>query len=131
MNNNINDNNNYSSNNNLINNNKLNDDNSENNNKDNLDNINNPLLYSEKSLNKTSSFVKDDEKERNLNKLLSNFNENDFNILMGETINENNNSNFIPVPFNDDNKNSNISQSSISSSKKIPGKIYSTKQKKI
>ena len=90
-------------------------------------NINKTFSVNQDPLNKTSSFVKDEEKEKGLNKLLSNFNEQKFNLLLGQN-NENNTIDFIPVPFNEENKSLNSSHSSRASNKKIPGKIYSAKQ---
>ena len=101
-------------------------------NDNNVNNINiinsniNPLLNSEQSINKTTSFVKDEEIEKGLNKMINNFNENEFNTFMGDNY-ENNNSNFI-LPYNEENIINNNNQISRNTSKKIPGKIYSIKQ---
>ena len=101
-------------------------------NDNNVNNINiinsniNPLLNSEQSINKTTSFVKDEEIEKGLNKMINNFNENEFNTFMGDNY-ENNNSNFI-LPYNEENIINNNNQIPRNTSKKIPGKIYSIKQ---
>ena len=97
----------------------------------NFDN-NNIFSQSTQSFSKQgTSFIKDEEIERGLNKMIDNFNNNDYNNMLQSQNNENTNfqtfNNFTNQNENDTLNMGNSQSLKNSFNKKVPGKIYSRK----